>query len=102
MDPIALSPAEIAATLPELPGWLYQHNALTKHFRFVSFRAAMTFMQRASFLAENLEHHPLWTNMYDVVTVQLSTHGAGHRVTARDVELARLFEKLSRELVKQD
>ncbi len=90
-----LSPAEIAAALPTLPGWTLERDALARTFQFADFRAALAFMVRAGFEAEELNHHPEWTNVYHRVVVRLTTHDAGNRVTAKDVELARRMSALA-------
>lgn len=90
-----LAPSEITAALASLPGWTLQDQALAKEFTFGSFREAMSFMVRAAFEAEALDHHPDWTNVYNRVAVRLNTHDAGGRVTAKDVELARRLQRLS-------
>lgn len=90
-----LSPTKIAAALNALPGWTFKRDALSKEFKFGSFREAMSFMVRAGFEAEAMDHHPEWTNVYNRVAVRLNTHDAGGKVTAKDVELAQRFEKIS-------
>lgn len=78
-----------------LPGWALQENTLAKEFTFGSFREALSFMVRAGFEAEAMDHHPDWTNVYNRVAVRLNTHDAGGRVTAKDVELARRLQRIS-------
>lgn len=90
-----LTPNEITAALATLPGWELQENALAKEFTFGSFREALSFMVRAGFEAEAMDHHPDWTNVYNRVAVRLNTHDAGGRVTAKDVELARRLQRIS-------
>ncbi len=90
-----LTPSEITAALATLPGWELQENALAKEFTFGSFREAFSFMVRAGFEAEAMDHHPDWTNVYNRVAVRLNTHDAGGRVTAKDVELARRLQRIS-------
>jgi len=90
-----LPPSEITAALATLPGWELQENALAKEFTFGSFREALSFMVRAGFEAEAMDHHPDWTNVYNRVAVRLNTHDAGGRVTAKDVELARRLQRIS-------
>jgi len=90
-----LSRARIAAALDGLPGWKFQRDALAKTFQFGSFREALSFMVRAGFEAEELNHHPEWSNVYNRVVVRLSTHDAGGKVTAKDVELARRLERIA-------
>jgi 4a-hydroxytetrahydrobiopterin dehydratase len=82
------------AELAWLPGWASEHDGLAKTFEFADFRAALAFMVRAGFEAEELNHHPEWMNVYKTVAVRLSTHDAGGKVTALDVALARRFEQV--------
>jgi 4a-hydroxytetrahydrobiopterin dehydratase len=90
-----LSAEEIAAATTALPGWSYERDALAKTFTFGSFREAMSFLGRVAFEAEELNHHPEWTNVYNRVAVRLNTHDAGGKVTQKDVELARRMQKIS-------
>lgn len=90
-----LTPPEIDAALEQLPGWSYEPDALVKSYTFGSFREAMSFMVRAAFEAEALNHHPEWTNVYNRVSLRLNTHDAGNKVTARDVELAKRIHKVT-------
>jgi 4a-hydroxytetrahydrobiopterin dehydratase len=90
-----LSPQQIAASRDSLPGWNAEADALVKTFQFGSFREAMSFMVRISFEAEEMDHHPEWTNVYNRVVIRLSTHDAGDKVTAKDVELAQRIEKIA-------
>ena len=87
-----LTDAEIATALRGLPGWSHQRAALEREYRFADFRAALAFMVRAGFEAEAVNHHPEWTNVYNRVSVRLTTHDAGGRVTDKDFELARRFD----------
>lgn len=89
-----LTPAEIEHALTHLPGWSFAGDALVKTFEFADFRQAMAFMLKAGFDADALDHHPEWTNVYNKVAVRLTTHAAGNRVTAKDVELAGRMERL--------
>ena len=90
-----LSQDEISQACSGLPGWNYERDALTKTFKFGSFREALSFMTRVAFEAEELNHHPEWTNVYNRVVVRLNTHDAGGKVTAKDVELAARVQKIS-------
>ncbi|MBL9210375.1 MAG: 4a-hydroxytetrahydrobiopterin dehydratase [Opitutaceae bacterium] len=92
-----LSADEIQRALTGLPGWVLERDALAKTFQFGSFRAALAFMVRAGFEAEELNHHPEWTNVYHRVSVRLNTHDAGGKVTAKDVALAQRFERVMTE-----
>lgn len=84
----------IIAALVELPGWTRKDNHLEKSFKFPDFRHAFAFMVRAAFESEALNHHPDWTNCYSELSIRLTTHDAGDRITAKDVELARRIERV--------
>lgn len=84
--PLTLS--EIEHALTHLPGWTWDRDALAKTLVFGGFREAMGFMLRAGFEADALDHHPEWTNVYNKVSIRLTTHEAGDKVTAKDVALA--------------
>jgi 4a-hydroxytetrahydrobiopterin dehydratase len=81
------------AALAGLEGWRAAEgrDALVKSFRFEDFNAAFGFMTRVALLAEKMDHHPEWSNIYNRVEVLLATHEAGG-VTARDVEMARFMD----------
>jgi 4a-hydroxytetrahydrobiopterin dehydratase len=74
--------------------WIEKNNTLQKTFTFETFGDAITWMIKASFEIEKLDHHPAWTNSYNTVHVLLQTHDAGNRVTDKDRELARLLDEL--------
>lgn len=92
-----LSAEDLAAALPELEaaGWraVTGRPALRKIWKFRSFSEAWGFMSRAALQAEKLNHHPEWSNVYNVVDVTLTTHDAGG-LTALDLSLARRLDKL--------
>lgn len=90
-----LSPAKIGVAQKKLPGWTHERDALAKSFKFGSFREAISFMTRVAFEAEDMDHHPEWTNVYNRVAIRLNTHDAGGKVTAKDVELAQRIQKIS-------
>ena len=90
-----LTSAEIDDALGTLPKWRCENDALQRDFEFADFRAAMAFMLRAGFEAEARDHHPEWTNVYHRVKVRLTTHDAGNKVTAKDVDLARAMNQLA-------
>ena len=91
----ALSQEEILSALPGLPGWSYTQDSLAKTFAFTTFKEAFSFMTRVAFEAEAMNHHPDWSNVYSKVTIRLSTHDAGNKVTPLDIELAKRIQKLS-------
>ncbi|MDX1530724.1 MAG: 4a-hydroxytetrahydrobiopterin dehydratase [Rhodothermales bacterium] len=86
---------EVEAALAELPGWRYEGDALKKAFTFGDFREAVGFIVRVGFEAEQRDHHPNLSNVYNRVELALTTHDAGDRVTQRDVELARAVERVA-------
>lgn len=74
--------------------WKEVDNKLTKHFKFRDFSEAFGFMTRVALIAEQMNHHPTWTNTWNIVTFELSTHDAGNKVTDRDRKLADAIDKL--------
>jgi 4a-hydroxytetrahydrobiopterin dehydratase len=68
--------------------WTEQKNTLYRKIEFKNFSEALAFMVRAGLEAEKMNHHPLWTNVYNKVEIWLSTHDAGDIVTEKDVQLA--------------
>jgi 4a-hydroxytetrahydrobiopterin dehydratase len=86
-----------AAALAKLEGWseVQGRDAIRKKFTFKDFNEAFGFMARAALVAEKLDHHPEWFNVYNRVEVTLATHDAGG-VTQRDVELAQTMDRLAR------
>jgi 4a-hydroxytetrahydrobiopterin dehydratase len=90
-----LSNEEIHAAINGLHGWEFKDSALVKTFEFESFKEALSYMVRAGFEAEALNHHPDWTNVYNRLVVRLNTHDAGGKVTGKDIELAKRMQKIS-------
>jgi 4a-hydroxytetrahydrobiopterin dehydratase len=84
-----------AAALSKLAGWseVEDRDAIRKSFTFPDFNAAFGFMARVALMAEKLDHHPEWFNVYNRVDVTLATHDAGG-VTERDIKLARFIDAL--------
>jgi len=74
--------------------WSEEHNRLKKTFIFKNFTEAFAFMTRVAFIAEKMEHHPEWTNVYNKVTIVLCTHDAGNIITEKDRKLASAIDKL--------
>lgn len=75
--------------------WEEKDNTLQRSFEFTDFKEAFAFMTQVALLAEQMNHHPFWTNVYNKVTIQLSTHDAGDIVTAKDRELAEAINALT-------
>jgi 4a-hydroxytetrahydrobiopterin dehydratase len=74
--------------------WTEKENALYQKFEFADFSAAFAFMTRVALLAEKMDHHPRWTNVYNTVEVWLNTHDAGDVVTEKDRKLALQIDKI--------
>jgi 4a-hydroxytetrahydrobiopterin dehydratase len=91
-----LDDAERAELLPTLDGWamVEGRDAIAKRFVFDDFVQAFGWMARVALVAERLNHHPEWSNVYRTVEVTLSTHDAGG-LTRRDIELARRMDQLA-------
>jgi 4a-hydroxytetrahydrobiopterin dehydratase len=88
-----LDRAQRDAALKELKGWSVdaKRDAITKTFVFANFVEAFGFMTKAALVAERMDHHPEWSNVYKTVNVLLTTHDAGG-LTMKDVELARAMD----------
>ena len=82
-----LSKQEIAARLRTLDGWSVVKGNLYRMFEFKDFTQAFGFMKRVALAADRMDHHPDWSNAYNKVTIDLSTHSAGG-LTKNDFELA--------------
>jgi len=74
--------------------WTEENNKLKQTFKFKDFQEAFAFMTRVAFLAEVAQHHPNWSNVYNQVTIELTTHDAGNTVTEKDYFLAKEIDKL--------
>lgn len=85
--PKALEEAEIEAKLADLEGWALVDGKLHRTFRFANFVEAFGFMASTALVAEKMDHHPEWSNVYATVVVDLTTHDAGG-ITTLDFELA--------------
>lgn len=76
--------------------WTEENNRLKKTFTFPDFVTAFAFMTKVAIEAEKRNHHPLWTNVYNTVHFELSTHDAGDVVTDKDRELATAIDTLAK------
>ena len=90
-----LTKEEVEEALKDLDNWFYDGDRLVKEFTFGSFREAISFIVRMSYEAEQRDHHPELTNVYNRVSIALNTHDAEHMVTEIDIELARAIDKFS-------
>ena len=88
-----LGRAELRSALEELPGWSVVDGKLHREFRFADFNQAFGFMTRVALVAEQRNHHPEWSNVWNRVVVDLTTHDAGG-ITASDVDLAAEMNRL--------
>lgn len=75
--------------------WEEKNNKLTKTFQFKDFVEAFGFMTKVALVAEKMDHHPAWTNVYNRVSFELSTHDAGDIVTDKDRKLAKEIDQLA-------
>jgi 4a-hydroxytetrahydrobiopterin dehydratase len=91
-----LTPAERATLLPTLPAWrvLPDRDALQRTFKFADFATAFGFMSQIAIIAEKMDHHPEWFNVYNRVEVTLTTHDADG-LSHRDIALARAMDAVA-------
>lgn len=75
--------------------WTKENNRLKKTFTFKDFTQAFGFMTKVALVAEKMDHHPTWTNTWNTVSFELSTHDAGDVVTDKDHTLANAIDKLA-------
>ncbi|MPY92821.1 MAG: 4a-hydroxytetrahydrobiopterin dehydratase [Acidimicrobiia bacterium] len=90
----ALTEDELAAALRELPAWEVQDGKLHRELGFADFSEAWGFMSRAALVAEKLDHHPDWSNVWATVVIDLSTHDLGG-IGTLDVEFAHRVDALA-------
>jgi len=74
--------------------WIEEDNKLKKTFTFKDFVEAFGFMSQVAIVAEKMDHHPNWNNVYNTVNIELYTHDAGDIVTEKDHNLAKAIDKL--------
>ena len=74
--------------------WIEEDNKLKRTFKFSNFTEAFGFMTKVAIEAEKLGHHPNWSNVYNTVEINLTTHDAGNIVTESDRQLAKIIDKL--------
>ena len=94
--PQKLDDSAIRDALTQLPGWSYANGKLHRELRFRDFVEAFGFLSSVALVAERMNHHPEWSNVYARVAIDLVTHDAGG-VTELDLELARRISDLARE-----
>ena len=92
-----LSDAEVSGLVAQLEGWSVRNGKLHREYKFADFAAAFKFMTAAVPVIEKMDHHPEWANVYNRVTVDLTTHDAGG-ITQKDFDLAMFFEGIAKKL----
>jgi 4a-hydroxytetrahydrobiopterin dehydratase len=88
-----LDSGQIRDALADLPEWSHQNGRLVRELEFPDFIRAFGFMSSVALIAQSMDHHPDWTNVYNRLHIELHTHDAGG-ITVRDLELARRIEAL--------
>ena len=89
-----LSSEQISEELKNLSGWIVKDEKLHKDFEFEDFNQAFGFMTRAAMHIEKMNHHPEWFNVYNKLTIDLTTHDAGG-ITQNDINLAKILNSLA-------
>jgi 4a-hydroxytetrahydrobiopterin dehydratase len=92
-----LDDAEIKAMVEKMAGWSVKDGKLHREYKFADFPHAFGMMATAAPAIEKMDHHPEWSNVYNRVTVDLSTHDAGG-ITQKDFDLATLIEGIAKKL----
>ena len=93
MRPV-LSPDELSALARDLPAWTLESDgkAISRTFKFADFKLAFAFMTRVAAEADRMDHHPEWSNIYNTVSIRLTTHDSGG-VTESDIRLAEEIDR---------
>lgn len=84
----------LSIAMQTLPDWALQNGKLHRIFKFADFVAAFGFMSRVALLAERVNHHPEWSNIYRTVIIDLTTHDAAG-ITRKDIDLALAINRLT-------
>jgi len=98
MAPKKMTAAQISAAVSKLNSWTVAHGKLHREYQFADFVHAFGFMATAAIAIEKKNHHPEWSNVYNRVTVDLSTHDSGG-ITQKDFDLAAMLETLAMKLL---
>lgn len=88
-----LTQQQINEALTELEGWSFKENGIVKNFVFEDFKETLSIMMGIGMIAEEMNHHPEWFNVYNKLDIRLSTHDAGG-VTQKDIDLATKIEMI--------
>ena len=89
-----LSEIQIAGKLEKLPQWICENGCIKKTFKFNDFIGAFGVMTQIALVAESMQHHPTWTNTFNNLQIELTTHDEGG-VTEKDIKLALAIEKIA-------
>lgn len=92
--PTPLTEPEIESALAELPNWQVVDGKLQREFTFANFVQAFGFMTQVAILAERINHHPEWHNLYNAVSISLVTYAAGNAISKLDVTLAHQIDEI--------
>lgn len=90
----ALTQSQIESELKTLEGWYFEENKIKKDFEFKNFKESLAFIVRLGIEAETHVHHPEIKNVYNQVSLALSTHDAGGKVTQKDIDLANAIDAI--------
>ncbi len=93
-----MTDAEISSAVTQLTGWSVKNGKLHREYKFPDFKHAIDFMVAAVPGIERMNHHPEWANVYNRVTVDLSTHDAGG-ITQKDFDLGALLESVAKKVL---
>ncbi|HAC79120.1 MAG: 4a-hydroxytetrahydrobiopterin dehydratase [Candidatus Binatia bacterium] len=99
--PAKLTEIEVEQKLGELPAWELRSGRLHREFTFTNFVMAFGFMAQVALIAEKMDHHPEWSNVYNRVVIELQTHDAGG-LTELDFELAAAASGLAQSSLMRD
>lgn len=77
--------------------WKEEDDTLQAEFKFANFTKAFAFMTEVAFVAEKLDHHPEWSNIYNTVNIKLTTHDAGNTITNKDRTMAKAIDSIFEE-----
>jgi 4a-hydroxytetrahydrobiopterin dehydratase len=94
-EPKALNPSQLQDAVAKLSNWSVKQGKLHAEFKFDDFVSAFAFMTKVAFAAEAAQHHPEWRNVYNRVTIDLTTHDAGDAITQLDIDLARQIDTIA-------
>lgn len=86
------SEAQLKDVMAELPDWIVREEKLYRQFKFGDFVSAFGFMTQVALLAEKMDHHPDWSNVYNRVDISLTTHDLGG-ISMRDITLAKQIDE---------